>query len=131
MHVPVAIQAGLGELGKHNSMITKNYGANVRLATVLTDLPLETDEPVDIGVDDFCMNCQICTTNCPPQAIFEEKQMVRGEERWFVNFDRCGPYFADNQSCGICIEVCPWSEPGRGDILMNKMLARREKKENA
>ena len=127
LHIPVAVKAGLGELGKHNSMITKDYGSNVRLATVLTDLPLEIDTPVDIGVNDFCMSCQICTTNCPPQAIFQEKQMVRGEKRWFVNFDRCGPYFADNQTCGICIEVCPWSEPGRGDVLMNKMLARREK----
>ncbi|MGF1473384.1 MAG: 4Fe-4S dicluster domain-containing protein [Rubrobacteraceae bacterium] len=129
LHIPVAVKAGLGELGKHNSMITKDHGANVRLATVLTDLPLVPDEPIDIGVNDFCMSCQICTTNCPPQAIFEEKQMVRGEERWFVNFDRCVPYFSSNETCGICIEVCPWSEPGRGEVLMNKMLARREKKD--
>ncbi len=124
-HVPIAIAAGLGQLGKHNSMITKDYGSNVRLATVLTDMPLEVDSPVDIGVDDFCMHCQICTTNCPPQAIFETKQIVRGEERWFINFDRCAPYFVANESCAICIEVCPWSEPGRGEIIMEKMLERR------
>ncbi len=125
LHVPIAVAAGLGQLGKHNSMITKDYGSNVRLATVLTDMPLEIDQPVDIGVDDFCMSCQICTTNCPPQAIFETKQMVRGEERWFVNFDQCAPYFVANGSCGICIEVCPWSEPGRGEVIMEKMLSRR------
>ncbi len=121
-HVPIAIAAGLGQLGKHNSMITKDYGSNVRLATVLTEMPLEVDHPIDIGVDDFCMFCQICTTNCPPQAIFETKQMVRGEERWFINFDRCAPYFVANESCAICIEVCPWSEPGRGEDIMDKML---------
>ncbi len=125
LHIPLAVEAGLGQLGKHGSIITKDYGANVRLATVLTDLPLEIDQLVDIGVDDFCMSCQVCTTNCPPQAIFETKQMVRGEERWFINFDQCVPYFSANQGCGICIEVCPWSEPGRGNVIMDKMLSRR------
>jgi Pyruvate/2-oxoacid:ferredoxin oxidoreductase delta subunit len=125
LHIPVAVSAGLGELGKHGSMITKEYGSNVRLATVLTNLPLVPDTPADIGVDDFCASCQICTTNCPPHAIFDVKQTVRGEERWFVNFDRCVPYFSENDGCGICIEVCPWSAEGRGPIISDKMLARR------
>ena len=125
LHVPIAIQAGLGQLGKHGSMITKEYGSNVRLATVLTDLPLVPDEPADLGVDDFCLNCKICTTNCPPHAIFETKQIVRGEEKWYVNFDTCVPYFVANESCAVCIEVCPWSEPGRGAVISEKMLKLR------
>jgi Pyruvate/2-oxoacid:ferredoxin oxidoreductase delta subunit len=126
VHVPVAIDAGLGQLGKHGSMITQAYGSNVRLATVLTNLPLAVDAPVDIGVDDFCASCQICVTNCPPHAIFDTKQLVRGHERWYVNFDRCTPYFSDNGGCGICIEVCPWSEEGRGSLMTEKLLARRK-----
>ena len=126
LHVPIAIDAGLGQLGKHGSLITKDFGSNVRLATVLTNLPLQVDQQVDIGVDDFCASCQICVTNCPPHAIFDTKQIVRGEERWYVNFDRCVPYFSDNHGCGICIEVCPWSEAGRGLTIMEKMLAKRE-----
>ncbi|MEM8532484.1 MAG: 4Fe-4S dicluster domain-containing protein [Chloroflexota bacterium] len=125
LQVPLAIEAGLGQLGKHGSLITKDFGSNVRLATVLTNLPLEIDQPEDIGVDDFCATCQICVTNCPPHAIFDTKQMVRGEEKWYVNFDRCAPYFSEQSSCGICIEVCPWSEPGRGQTISEKMLARR------
>lgn len=112
LHVPIAIDAGLGQLGKHGSLITQAYGSNVRLATVLTDVPLVTDTPVDIGVDDFCASCRICVTNCPPHAIFETKQTVRGIERWYVNFDTCVPYFSAQGGCGICIEVCPWSEAG-------------------
>ncbi|MEO1290779.1 MAG: 4Fe-4S dicluster domain-containing protein [Chloroflexota bacterium] len=127
LHIPIALDAGLGQLGKHGSMITKDYGSNVRLATVLTNLPLAVDDPVDIGVDDFCASCQICTTNCPPHAIFDTKQMVRGEEKWYVNFDTCVPYFSNNGGCGICIEVCPWSAEGRGPIISQKMLERREK----
>lgn len=124
-HLPIAIAAGLGQLGKHGSLITKEYGSNVRLGTVLTNLPLVVDKSVDIGVDDFCTSCQICTTNCPPQAIFDTKQMVRGEEKWFVNFDTCVPYFAEHYGCGICIEVCPWSEEGRGASISQKMLEKR------
>jgi len=92
---------------------------------VLTNLPLVVDGPTDIGVDDFCASCQICVTNCPPHAIFDTKQLVRGQERWYVNFDRCVPYFSDNDGCGICIEVCPWSEEGRGPSISEKMLAKR------
>ena len=125
LHIPIAIQAGLGQLGKYGSMITKEYGSNVRLATILTDLPLILDAPVDLGVDDFCLNCKVCTTNCPPHAIFETKQIVRGEEKWYVNFDKCVPYFASNETCGICIEVCPWSTPGGGVLISEKMLGLR------
>lgn len=125
VHVPVAMDAGLGQLGKHGSLITVEHGSNVRLATVLTDLPLVPSAPVDIGVDDFCASCQVCVTNCPPHAIFETKQLVRGELRWYVDFDTCTPYFSANGGCGICIEVCPWSEEGRGSFIRDKMLARR------
>lgn len=129
LHVPVAIDAGLGQLGKHGSLITAEHGSNVRLATVLTDLPLAVDEPVDLGVDDFCATCRVCTTNCPPHAILDLKQTVRGVEKWYVDFDACVPYFSDNGGCGICIEVCPWSEPGRGSLLSARLLERRRGRE--
>lgn len=125
LHLPHAIAAGLGQLGKHGSLITREYGSNVRLATVMTDLPLVVDTVVDFGVDDFCALCRLCVDQCPPEAIFNTKQLVRGEEKWYVDFDRCAPYFSANHSCGICIEVCPWSEPGRGAHLAEKLLARR------
>ena len=125
LHVPIAISAGVGQLGKHGSIITAEYGSNIRLATVLTDLPLTSDKPRDIGVDDFCTNCKVCETNCPPHAIYSEKQLVRGDRRWYVDFDKCIPYFAETRGCGICIEVCPWSEPGKGQALMQDLLAKR------
>ena len=131
LHIPLAIRAGLGQLGKHGSLITKSHGSSVRLATVLTNLPMALDVPVDIGVDDFCKLCQVCVQQCPPQAIFDEKQLVRGVEKWYVDFDKCVPYFSANHSCGICIEVCPWSESGRGDNISQKMLERRTPLEDA
>jgi len=125
LQIPLASRAGLGTLGKHGSLISREYGSNFRLAIVVTDLPLDHDKPLDIGVDDLCVSCRRCVIDCPPDAIFSDKQMVRGVRKWYVNFDKCAPYFAISMGCGICIEVCPWSEPGRGPGLSEKLLARR------
>jgi NAD-dependent dihydropyrimidine dehydrogenase PreA subunit len=129
--IPLAVRAGLGELGKHGSMIAVEHGSNFRLAAVLTDLPLALDTPVDIGVDDVCTVCRRCVDDCPPRAIYEHKQMVRGERKWYVDFDKCIPYFVKTCGCAICIEVCPWSEPGRGPSLSARLLARRRLRERA
>ena len=49
LQIPLAIRAGLGQLGKHGSMISEEYGSNFRLSSVATDMPLTLDGPVDIG----------------------------------------------------------------------------------
>jgi epoxyqueuosine reductase QueG len=125
LHIPLAVAAGLGELGKHGSLISKSFGPNVRLATVLTDIPLAYDSPVDIGVEDLCLGCRRCTIDCPADAIADQKRLVRGENKWYVDFDKCVPYFTKTLGCGICIEVCPWTRPDRGESLSQKLLAKR------
>ena len=125
--IPAAIEAGIGELGKHGSLICPEMGASFRLAYVLTDLPLTVDAPQDYGIDDFCLACQVCTRECPPAAIVDKKQMVRGVERWYVDFDKCVPYFNERFSCGLCLAVCPFSLPGRGPVISEKMLRRRKR----
>jgi epoxyqueuosine reductase len=125
LQIPLALRAGLGQLGKHGSVISQEWGSNLRLAAVLTDLPLALDAPVDIGVDDLCRTCRRCVEDCPPDAIGNEKVLVRGETKWYVDFDRCVPYFAVTEGCGICIQVCPWSEPGQGARLSEMLLAKR------
>ena len=122
--IPAAIESGLGELGKHGSMIHRQFGSNFRLSLVLTDLPLEADAREVFGADAFCTNCQVCANACPPDAIYRDKQMVRGESKWYVDFDKCIPYFVDNKTCGICLVVCPWSRPGVADNLVAKMAKR-------
>lgn len=125
LHIPIAINAGIGELGKHGSLINKEYGSNFRLATILTDLPMAVDKPIDIGVEDLCLNCRRCTIDCPADAITDSKHLVRGIEKWYVDFDKCVPYFVKTFGCGICIQVCPWTKPGRGPDLSEKLLNKR------
>ncbi len=67
--VPVAIDAGMGELGRHGIMLTKELGSSLKMTTVTTDLPLVYDPPVDIGADEFCKECKICAESCPGAAI--------------------------------------------------------------
>jgi ferredoxin len=122
--IPPAIEAGMGELGKHGSLISRHFGSGVRLAGVTTDMPLVRSAPERFGADEFCKTCQICTRECPPGAILEHKQMVRGVERWYVDFDKCIPYFTEAASCGICIAVCPWTRPEVRPKLLQTMSRR-------
>ncbi len=127
--IPAAIAAGMGELGKHGSLINAEFGSSFRLSAIFTDMPLALDNPADIAAQDFCLNCQICVDACPPQAIAHDTQTVRGDDKWYVDFDKCMPYFAETYGCAICLAVCPWSAPGRAPLLSEKMLRRRARKE--
>ena len=127
--IPAAIAAGIGELGKHGSMINRELGSSFRLAAVETDMPLVADSPDRFGGDDFCLRCQVCTNACPPQAINREKQLVRGTQKWFVDFDKCIGYFNETYGCAICIAVCPWSTPGRAPRLAEKWTRRMKASE--
>ena len=126
--IPAALACGFGELGKHGSIINRNYGASFRLACVLTDLPLTADSPDVLNVDDICLGCQICERDCPAGAITDEKTMVRGVEKWYVDFDKCLPFFNEHHGCALCLAVCPWSTPGRAPIMADKVAKRRARR---
>lgn len=109
--VPLAVDAGLGELGRHGYLISKSLGPRLRLAGVTTDLPLIPDQPVDIGVHDFCTICEKCSDCCPsgsiPRGVPKE---YNGTFRWKLNPETCHDYWAKvGTDCNICMRVCPWS----------------------
>ena len=125
--IPPALACGFGELGKHGSLITPEMGASFRLSAVLTDAPFAPTPPREFGIDDFCASCRVCEDACPPEAIFSEKQTVRGMKKWYVDFDKCLPFFNQTHGCAICIAVCPWSRPGVGVNLAAKLARRAER----
>lgn len=124
--IPPALECGFGELGKHGSIINPEFGSGFRLGAVLTNAPFATTPKREFGIDDFCSRCRVCENACPPSAIKPEKQMVRGEKKWAVNFDECIPFFAETSGCAICIAVCPWTRPGVGLSLASKLSRRSE-----
>lgn len=129
--IPPALEAGFGELGKHGSLINPEFGSAFRLGAVLTNAPFALTQKRDFGIDDFCQSCRVCENACPPVAIGPDKQMVRGVERWYVDFDACIPFFAETSGCAICIAVCPWSRPGVGLNLAAKLARRAERQDSS
>lgn len=125
--IPPALACGFGELGKHGSIINPEFGAAFRLSAVLTDAPLTPTPPQDHGIDAFCQSCRICEDACPPEALSPDKQTVRGTRKWYVDFDKCLPFFNQTHGCAICIAVCPWSRPGVGLNLAAKLARKRER----
>ncbi len=127
--IPPALECGFGELGKHGSIIHRELGSSFRLASVLTDLPLVADSADRFGADQFCLHCKVCSDACPPDAILPKKSMVRGAVKWYVDFDKCLPYFNQTIGCGICVAVCPYSRPGVAQNLVAKMASRLDSQE--
>lgn len=126
MSVPMAVEAGLGQAGRHGTLITPEYGSSLRLTKVLTNMPLNHDKPIDFGVTEFCETCMKCARECPSKTITESKQSFEartslnqsGVLKWMNDYDKCMQYWAENgSSCGICAAVCPFT---KGAIWVHK-----------
>jgi len=128
--VPLAIDAGLGELGRLGYLITKQFGPRIRLGAVTTDLPLVADKPVDIGVEDFCKICKKCAVCCPSHSIpsAKDQAVVNGLLRWKLNAETCYEYWGKvGTDCNVCMRVCPWSHARTLPHRLIVMLITRNK----
>jgi len=123
LNIPMAIDAGLGEQGRHGKLITAEFGPSVRLCKVITDLPLVADRPIQFGVTRFCEVCRKCADACPAGAIPSGERTWsaaslsdnRGVYTWHLNNEACRKYFVlgNADPCAICIRVCPFSKSSR------------------
>jgi epoxyqueuosine reductase len=118
--IPMAVDAGLGELGRNGMLITEKYGPRVRLCKVFTDLPLVHDAPVDLGVQAYCEVCEKCAEFCPGQALKYGERTAEhnnisnssGLLKWPVNAEKCVTFWAKQRChCSTCIRVCPYNKP--------------------
>jgi len=125
--VPLAIDAGLGELGRFGYLISDQVGARCRLFACLTDMPLAPDEPVDLGAEAFCERCMKCAESCPSRSIpTGEKTLDRGLLRWKMNAETCFAYWGKiGTDCSVCMGVCPFSRPNHSIHKLMRWLLRR------
>jgi len=111
------LASGVGELGRNGLIINKHFGARIHMPDpIMTDLPLVPDEPVDIGVEDFCKICRKCAISCPTNSIpWEGKEVFNGVEKYKINWLTCyklRPFTKDHWgSCLTCATVCPFTKP--------------------
>ena len=105
-----AVLSGLGYIGRNCLLITPEYGSKVRLATVLTDMPLS---PLSERVPFSCGDCRICVNACPAGAV-SGREYADGDAREdFFDAEKCSHYMKSFKDigrgavCGVCIKVCP------------------------
>lgn len=120
LSIPMAVDAGLGELGRLGLLITREFGPRCRISKVFTDLALEIDFPIDVGLQSFCEKCERCAKHCPSGAIklgertenpWDESNN-QGLLKWPVHAMKCLNWWVKNGTgCSVCIRVCPWNKP--------------------
>jgi reductive dehalogenase len=117
--VPIAIQAGLGHIGRHGRLITWERGPMVRICKVFTDLPLNPSPPSPGGIIEFCNVCEKCAEHCPSNSIPKGPRTYEGFSeannpgvlRWFCNADTCLQYWREvGTGCSICFRVCNFTK---------------------
>lgn len=118
LSIPLAIDAGLGNLGRNGLLITPEYGPCIRLCKVFTDMPLKTDKPIKFKVTEYCKKCKKCAEACEASAIEIKKEPSfdtvclsnnPGILRWAVNHDKCYKFWIENGGeCSNCIAACPF-----------------------
>lgn len=101
-HKKIAMLAGLGWIGRNNLLVSREFGAQLRLATVLTDMPLK----VDAALEDACGACRACLAACPVGAIQEDASFFKHLDcfkllQGFQKKNIVGQFI-----CGICVNAC-------------------------
>jgi ferredoxin len=122
---PLAVDAGIGQIGRCNMVVNKEYGNRLKIGAVLTNLPLIEDGPVDFGLIEFCLVCGKCARNCPAKAIsFGSPEMINGILQWPHNETRCMEMWMKTGT-GICMASCPFSQ-GVDPDLVKKMKGNQD-----
>jgi len=110
-----AVRAGLGWLGKHSNLITKEYGSWVFIGEILLNLELEYETEI---VADHCGTCTACLDACPTNAIVAPFIVDSRKCLSYATIELRSPEFSpeikENLSgwlygCDICQDVCPWN----------------------
>lgn len=117
--IPLAVDAGLGQVGRHSSLINPKYGSRCRISKIFTNMPLPHDGAKDFGITEFCDVCDKCGLKCGGKAIptgprsFEavNECNVTGINLWMVDAKKCFDYQNRvGSTCSICTRMCPWTK---------------------
>jgi epoxyqueuosine reductase len=101
-HKHLGVLAGLGWIGRNNLLVNPAAGAQLRLATVLTDMPLEAGQPIK----EDCGQCRACVVLCPSGAIKDNLKDFdhRACFEKLKEFEKSNT--VNQYICGVCVNVC-------------------------
>ncbi len=107
----LAINAGIGFLGKNQLVIKPGLGSFFVIGVIYTDLKLPFDLPKKYK--SACCNCRKCLDHCPTSALKENKN---GSVELII--EKCisyqtiyqKPYLDWQKGCDICQEICPYNK---------------------
>jgi len=114
-HKTIATKAGIGWIGKGALLITEEYGAAIRITSVLTNADLDFGAPVTTS---RCGDCTECQKICPANAVVG-KNWVAGMDRGEIFraldcrnkiIERGRELGMTELTCGLCILACPWTQ---------------------
>jgi epoxyqueuosine reductase len=107
----IATLAGLGWIGKSTLLVNPTFGPRIRLATLLTDMPLETNTPI---IRSSCGDCRACVDICPVKAIKGNTWSQGMHRSELFEVSRCYDYRWSRKAtlgrrleCGLCLKACP------------------------
>jgi len=108
-HKKIGASAGLGWIGRNNLLVNSRLGSRFRLVTVLTDMPLAADSPLEFG----CGTCRACISVCPAGAIKETPAEFDHQACYakLKEFRKSG--LVSQFICGVCVKACRGSNPLR------------------
>nr|UZH91502.1 reductive dehalogenase [uncultured bacterium] len=129
IEAPIAVAAGIGELGR-SGLVISPWGAHMRLSEVFTNMPLVPDKPMDFGLQDFCKACKKCADNCPAGAIDgsdepSEQHVTAKVVKWAWDEKKCLSRRLA-YGCSSCQTVCPWTKPDNMVHEIGRMLAKEK-----
>jgi epoxyqueuosine reductase len=110
-----AARAGLGWIGKHTNLITRDYGSWVFLGELLLDIELEYDDERE---EDHCGTCALCIEACPTGAIVEPYVVDSARCISYATIELREPELPEDiasklegwlYGCDVCQDVCPWN----------------------
>lgn len=106
-HKHAAVACGLGSFGLNNLILTRDHGAYMRFATVITNAELRPDPLLK---QDLCLRekCLKCVEACPVEAL--DNPIYDAHRGWKMNKRKCEEYLkvvSDGDVCGLCIRACP------------------------
>jgi len=100
-HKTIAHMAGMGWIGKHDLLVTPEYGSAISMCTVLTDAPLETVLYSPEGSK--CGDCHTCVDVCVPGALKGKTWNIKTSRDEIIDIAHC-------TTCLRCLVMCPWTQ---------------------